>query len=146
MAEMVESSAWIPAEEVEQPYRELLCHDRDMTSTLAKFHGGEIELVVLREERDESYLREVRLLVAGKEVEYGLIEIILGNFPKELQEKILSGEEPLGGLLNESGLAYFSRPKGFFKMPDSGNRFGRYNELLNENDQTLARILEILPR
>ena len=29
---------WVDPEEVEDPYRELLCHQRDMTSTLARFH------------------------------------------------------------------------------------------------------------
>lgn len=149
---------WIEPQEIEEPYRGLLFHERDMTSTLAAFHGEAIGLTVLQERQVEgAYLREVLLSAGEKPVEYGLIEVLLENFEESLQARILSGKEPLGGILNESGLGYRSRPQGFLRIrredfaPDffpslGGNfLFGRYNALLDARDRVLARILEILP-
>ena len=42
---------WIESDELERPYRDLLLHQRDMTSTLARFHGAEISLKILQERR-----------------------------------------------------------------------------------------------
>jgi|TARA_B100001059_G_scaffold55058_2_gene49701 hypothetical protein len=153
------SFLWIKPAEVEQPYRDLLCHEHDMTSTLAEFHGGEVELQIFDEGSDsDCYFREVLLRVGNKPVEYGLIRIFLGNFPTGLGSAITEGCKPLGTILNESGLEYFSRPGGFLKIsgktfqpdffPSSGGGFlfGRYNELVGANEEVLARIIEILPK
>lgn len=144
--------------ELPLPYRELLCHDHDMTSTLAAFHGGEVILEILNEEKGSGgYLREVLLKVNGRPVEYGVIRIFLERFPGPLREAVLGGGRPLGALLNESGLRYHSRPRGFlrirreefqpdfFPARDGKFLFGRYNELLDQGDGVLARIIEILP-
>lgn len=150
---------WISEFEVERPYQQLLCHDRDMTSTLADFHDGEVMIGVLQEFLvADLYMREVVLSVGDKPVEYGLIEIHLQNFPNDLRERITGKGEPLGRILNTSGLPYQSTPDSFFAIehgdfapeffPRTGgkNLYGRYNSLLNEQDRVLARILEILPR
>ena len=67
------------------------------------------------------------------------------------------GETPLGSILNASGLAYRSHPKGFFTVPahtldhifspspGGAVLFGRYNHLVYGESTCLARILEILP-
>jgi len=149
---------WVDPDEVELPYRDLLCHRRDMTSTLSRFHGGAVELEVFQETTDsDSYVREVLLKVGGKPVEYGLIRVHLENFPKELQSEILEGAKPLGTILNESELTYSSQPGGFLKIPGetfqpdffpaAGSKFlfGRYNTLRDANERVLARIIEILP-
>ena len=144
--------------EVGQPCRSLLCHEHDMTSTLAAFHGGEVTLEILNEEREgKSYLREVLLKVKNRPVEYGVIRIFLEFFPEDLGAAIRAGGRPLGALLNESGLRYDSRPRGFLRIKradfhadffppgDSKFLFGRYNELLDQDENVLARIIEILP-
>ncbi len=149
---------WVQPREVELPYRELLCHENDMTSTLSRVHGGPVELYVFQEPADENcYVREVLLKVGAKPVEYGLIRIYLENFPATLREQIVAAQKPLGALLNESGFPYVSEPGGFLKIPSetfqpaffptvsSKFLFGRYNTLLDENRQVLARIIEILP-
>ena len=151
--------SWAESGDVEQPYRDLLCHDHDMTSTLSRFHGGEVTLRIFEEGRDpECYFREVLLTVGEKPVEYGLIRIFLENFPEELGTAITEGKKPLGTILNESGMEYFSRPGGFLKIPaktfhpdffpssGGGFLFGRYNELLGAGEEVLARIIEILPQ
>ena len=150
---------WIAVEEIPQPYLQLLCHHKDMTSTLASFHGGEVDLRVFHSRKEgDRYLREVLLSVDGKPVEYGAIVIYLENFPTSLQERILGENEPLGHILNTSGLSYISSPRGWLEYPDAeftadifpstggGSLYGRYNALSNSDGRLLARILEILPR
>ncbi|MDB4373989.1 hypothetical protein N9115_02090 [bacterium] len=149
---------WIDPSEIECPYRDLLFHSKDMTSTLARFHGSEITLSVLQEaHREGVYVREVLLSAGEKPVEYGLIEVTLGHFDEALRSVILSGKKPLGGILNESRMGYQSNPSGYFKIkrcafspdffPSRGGEFlfGRYNILSDANCRLLARIVEILP-
>lgn len=151
--------SWVEPDEVESPYRDLLCHKKDMTSTLSRFHGGEVTLEVFQEPVDpDCYAREVLLRVGEKPVEYGLIRIFLENFPEELRSEVQNGGKPLGAILNDSGIQYSSRPGGFLKIPGetfdpdffpaagSKSLFGRYNELLGGDGSVLARIIEILPR
>lgn len=147
--------------DIPEPFRRLLVHDHDMTSELERFHKSPIDLRVLQCQRDGAdYLREVTLHAAtsGKPVEYGLIEILLEAFPEGLHPQILAAETPLGAILNASGLAYGSRPQGFFSVastrlesvfgPASTGEFcyGRYNHLVRGDGTLLARILEILPQ
>ncbi len=131
-----------------------------MTSTLERHYGERMLLEVLVDGRaDGYYFREVVLRGAetGRAAEFGLIEIELDQFPEVLHQAILSGGQPLGGILNENGLSYKSRPLGYFsvarallpsKLSALGNDdmfYGRYNQLLGSDGSCLARILEILP-
>ena len=151
---------WCEPSDLPEPYRSLLVHDVDMTSTLERHHGEKMALEVLVDgETDDHYFREVILRSAksGKAAEFGLIEIEVAQFPENLRESILSGRKPLGGILNESGMIYLSRPLGYFsvareqlppKLSALGGAdtfYGRYNKLSAENGACLARILEILP-
>lgn len=131
-----------------------------MTSTLERFHGERMLLEVFAEGRsDEYYYREVILKgeASGRAAEFGLIEIQLDQFPAALQSSILLGQQPLGGILNDGGMAYKSKPLGYFsvaraelpaKLSTLGSKttfFGRYNQLQSQDDTCLARILEIVP-
>lgn len=151
---------WCDAEEVVEPYRKLLVHDRDMTSALERFHEDAITLEILQARHSEGgYFREVVLRTAGvgMPVEYGLIEIELEAFRSGHQAAIVEGRQPLGGLLNETGMSYRSAPLGFFRVKagvlggvfsassDGAEHFGRYNQLISDNGTRLARIIEILP-
>lgn len=150
---------WLSPSDIPQPDRSLLVHDRDMTSTLAKFHSENIALQILHSQNlPHLHLREVILRTESsqKPVEYGLIEVHLDSLPENLQQDILDGQRPLGGLLNEAKLAYQSSPLGYFRVqrheigdlfPPSRGKFlyGRYNQLSGEKGQCLARIIEILP-
>ena len=56
---------WCDAEEVVEPYRKLLVHDRDMTSALERFHEDAITLEILQARHSEGgYFREVVLRTA----------------------------------------------------------------------------------
>ena len=151
---------WCGPEAIPQPYRALLVHEVDMTSTLERHHGEAMTLEVLTDGRAGGYyFREVVLRGGrtGKAAEFGLIEIEIDRLPGNLREAILSGKKPLGGILNQSGLGYQSRPLGYFsvarmQLPPKlsllgGNEtfYGRLNQLLGADGGCIARILEIIP-
>jgi chorismate-pyruvate lyase len=149
----------IEAGAVPEPYRRLLVHDGDMTSRLEAFHRGAMVLDVLhREQTKDAYRREVLLRVeeTGLPVEYGAIEIHLSAFAGPLRERIVEAHTPLGGLLNQFGVRYRSRPRAFlqfapdaemdalFDIAGAHPLYGRANVLLDESEQTLAQIVEVL--
>ncbi len=156
----MESFRLIGSEEMPEPQRSLLCHDKDMTSTLCEFHGSALQVEALRKEKLlETYIREVYLRTAdgGKIVEYGVIAILLQGFDPEQRELIEQDRKPLGGLLHHFEIEFTSAPLCFFYLnedavvrnPVAGfgqsKYFGRFNELAKPNGQTLAWIMEILP-
>ena len=145
-----------------EPYRSLLVHERDMTSTLAQFHGSAIGLRVLhRHNAGDAYYREVLLLAkrSGQPVEYGAIKIHLGQFPGPARDAITAAAAPLGQLLHDHGIGHLSRPGGFLRIEcdDHIGRlfgletrpalYGRRNTLYDATGKhRLADIVEILPR
>lgn len=150
----------IDAEEVPEPYKTLLVHQNDMTSTLESFHKGVIHLRLLgREHRDDEYYREVILLLEGNEkpVEFGAIKINLDRFSSEARQQILEERWPLGHVLRDAAIVYSSQPKAFLQIASdrlinsalnlSGVHllYGRRNTLLDAKDKPLAEIVEILP-
>ena len=150
----------VDAEEVPEPYRSLLVHERDMTSTLEAFHHAGIHLsLISRQQRGEEYFREVLLVLDESErpVEFGAIQISLALFPAAARAAILEAKFPLGHILKEFSIDYRSRPKGFLRMASdktinrllglTGVRllFGRRNSLLDRAGNSLAEIVEILP-
>ena len=148
-----------------EPYRSLLAHESDMTSTLEKFHGHTLHIRVQRSRRERTaeghdvYCRELVLLADGLEqpVEFGAIQMFLDRFSAAVQVEILAEHHPLGAILNASGLKYTSRPAGFLRFASdpfingllqlSGVQilYGRRNTLFNAGHEPLAEIIEILP-
>lgn len=156
----VEQLQWLKPEAVPQPYRDLLVHDQDMTSTLQRFHQSEISLEVIQcIEENEGYFREVILRDAktSAPVEYGTIQIHLDAFSENAREIIIAGRTPLGSVLSEFNLAYKSQPHGFFVVNSQviaedlfsceADKFfyGRHNRLANLENKALADIIEIIP-
>lgn len=150
----------IDGELVPQPYRSLLVHENDMTSTLENFHGDCVHLNVhARDVRGDSYMRAVVLELdqSRKPVEFGCIKIHLKHFPQPAREAILRAYRPLGGILREFAIEYQSRPKAFLRVASDPliNQllqlkgahvlYGRRNTLSDPNGNTLAEIIEILP-
>ena len=145
---------------VPEPYRSLLVHSEDMTSTLESFHGESIRLEVLsRQERGDFYFREVVLILvqSGRLVEFGAIKMNLALFPPIARRQILDEKWPLGRILEDHKIVYSNRPKGFFRVESDGfiqtalglpgvvKVFGRRNALLDPRKQALAEVVEILP-
>lgn len=150
----------IDSEEMPDPFKALLVHRNDMTSTLEAFHKDTIRVDVLSRNRvDDHYFREVVLCTEkrGKPVEFGAIKIHLALFPDSARQQILAEHWPLGRILKECGMKYNSWPRAFLKVASDhfidaaldlkGAQilYGRCNTLLNEQEQPLAEIVEILP-
>lgn len=151
---------FVPATAVPAPYRALLDHERDMTSTLEAFHKSPIQLRVLNSSRNhEHYMREVLLVSAntGRPVEYGAIRITLSAFNSEQQRMVLAERQPLGAILEAAAVPYTSRPGKFIRvktdeaiqrtlgLSEAAILFGRCNRLSTNDGLTLAEIVEILP-
>lgn len=154
------SARELPPEKLPDPQRALLCHDRDMTTTLESHHGGKIHVdaqaVV---ESKGTHAREVllRLDESDRAVECGAIKIHLDDLAGPAKQLILDNKEPLGRILNEHGIAFESRPILYFRiMPNEDIRrildaapgkalYGRRNVLAHPDGNIIAEIVEILP-
>jgi hypothetical protein len=150
----------VTADLMPQPDRSLLVHDRDMTSTLTRFHADELKLDILdRRVQDDQVARHIvlRTMTDHRPVEYGAIRIRLAGLDEEVREKILAGEQPLGGILNEHQVGYASCPGGFFKiratdlmadvleLSEPNWLYGRCNCLSAADGGNIAEVVEILP-
>ncbi len=150
----------VPGDQLPEPYRSLLTHDVDMTSTLERFHNGRIQLnVITSDQRDDFYFRASALVIegTGKRIEFGAIRINLSLFKPAARQLILEAKLPLGGILLQCAVPYRSRPKAFLRMESDdyinaalGLRgahtlYGRRNTLTDPNQRSLAEIVEILP-
>ncbi|MEM1179748.1 MAG: hypothetical protein AAGM22_15485 [Acidobacteriota bacterium] len=141
------------------PYRQLLVHQRDMTSTLEHFHGEASVLEVLAHRQTPRRLLR-KVLLRGRESakiqEFGAIRIELERFSEPPRRAILEGKMPLGAILAHFGVPYRSRPQRFFAIrcagelctrlghAETGYLFGRRNLLVGD-EGTLAEVVEILP-
>jgi len=147
------------SEEMPEPYKRLLVHSQDMTSTLENFYGGPLGISVLsRELEGDAYLREVVLKPAGEAppVEYGVIRICLDQLPAKARRRVLEEERPLGNILSTEAVPFLSWPQSFFRVgPDAymvrvlglrqpGILYGRRNLLLDGSRHLLAEVLEVL--
>lgn len=150
---------------VPEPYRGLLVHDGDMTSTLETFHRETLELRLLEKRRvDQTLLRSVVLIGSrtGRPLELGAIRIDLAAFAPDARWAILEGRMPLGAILARYDVAYVSRPRLFFQITSDARfeeeleiarqagddpfiLFGRQNVLSDPAGRTLAEVVEILP-
>lgn len=151
--------AAVTANEIPEPYRSLLVHERDMTVTLEAHHDSRVALRTLATFRDGHwYLRKVLLVdeSSGRPVEMGVIEVDLEAFSSSVSGRILEGAVPLGRLLRECGVDYRSRPTAFlavrpntdlmgvFWMNEPSTLYGRQTEL-TLGDSAVGNIVEILP-
>jgi hypothetical protein len=143
-----------------EPYRSLLVSSRDMTPTLERFHSCKLHLRILDARRHaDEYRRHVALLdVRDRVVEFGAIHIHLDALPVTVQDVVLEGRRPLGGLLIEHAVVHHSCPSAYFSIVgddainralqqrEPGELFGRCNTLVADNGRAIAEVVEILPR
>lgn len=143
-----------------RPYRDLLVHQRDMTSTLSAYWNSVLQLRVLNINIDEHLLtREVVLVTNGDAlpVEFGAIRIYLDRYDDAARAEIEACRDPLGAILDRHGVQYECRPNAYFQcesdatiqqvlgMDARATVYGRHNILQNPNGATLAEVVEILP-
>ena len=146
--------------DIPEPYRGLLVHEHDMTSTLESFHQGGLHLrVIARERHSHEYFREVVLCLDGSErpVEFGATRIDLDAFAPAARRLILEEHQPLGGILKTCGLPFASRPLGYLRIASdrlinsllglqgAHILYGRRNRLLHAEGRPMAEVVEILP-
>lgn len=153
------SATILEAEELPQPYRMLLAHDRDMTGTLESYFKQPMALRVFAKKFDgDSLFRQVVLegVDDGKPREFGAIRIDLSCFDGETRELVASCKVPLGRVLREHDVPYVSNPSAYLRVaPDEmlchalhvehGPLYGRKNELKLPDGRAIAQIIEILP-
>ena len=149
----------IAGQAMPQPYKSLLVHERDMTSTLERFHGALCHVRALQYSEEEEYARLVVLELDGSRqpIEFGAIIIHLAAFSSHAQQLILARDHPLGTILHEEHIGFVSSPQAFFRVVSdelisealqqkTGEvLFGRCNRLASPSGTALAEIVEILP-
>lgn len=141
------------------PYRELLDHANDMTSTLEAYWQDSLHLRVLNMHAADCTLSRQVVLETDSQnrpVEFGAIQIFLERFSTQAQSQILKCHRPLGTIIAIQGVEYRSQPTAFFEIEsDEITRgafslesamplFGRHNVLSNGDGETLAEVVEIL--
>lgn len=149
----------LEAEELPEPYRTLLAHDRDMTGTLETYFNQPMSLRVhVKKIEGDALYRQVTLFGAedGRPAEFGAIRIDLSCFDGETRDLVAECQVPLGRVLREHDVAYVSNPSAYLEVdPDEmlcealnvthGPLYGRKNELTMPDGRAIAQIIEILP-
>lgn len=145
---------------IPEPYRTLLVHETDMTSTLENHHGEQITLRVLERKLVSAWLARHIVLEGkktGRPVEYGAIRINLDALDEDVQTRIIECRDPLGGILNTHGVQYGSCPGAFLRVRSTELMarvlrlaepqwlYGRCNCLADLSGRTIAEVVEILP-
>lgn len=94
----------VSVEGLPQPYRRLLAHNDHMTVTVEDYHGGPVDVRVLKRHTTESHYARQILLVRQSDavvVQYGIMRVNLAYLPAEVQDKIRGERTPLGRILIE---------------------------------------------
>lgn len=151
---------WLNGADLPEPDKSLLVHERDMTSTLTRFHGCPIDLEVIDCEVTDTFVMRMVVLRRrddGRPVEFGAIGIDIGKFEGEIHGKIANGSAPLGALLEKYLIDYRSSPNGYFStvadrrigmllgQVEGIPLYGRSNQLTDADGITFADIIEVLP-
>ncbi|MFC7332086.1 hypothetical protein [Rhodocista pekingensis] len=151
----------VTAADLPEAARPLLDHERGMTATLEAAWDETMALEVLdAHEVGECLARTVLLYGAdsGRPVELGRIVIHLPSLPECIHEPVRGGILPFGTLLAQAGVAFRSRPDGFFRIPATapdlaalpalagctGELFGRTARVSRLDGTLLAEVTEIL--
>jgi hypothetical protein len=147
-----------PAGRIPSPYKSLLVHENEMTSTLERHFGGRVTVRVLSSfSRGRSYFRRVLLALesTGRPVSMGAVRLRLDAFSPRIRARILGEQVPLGRVLGEAGIQYGSRPTAFlqltpnaemmgvFWMPEAKTMYGRRTEVTVAGDR-IGDIVEII--
>lgn len=97
----------VAAAAVPEPFRSLLDHDRHMTVTMERHHGGPVGLRVVQTEEGPGdwYAREIVLTAPdGRVVQFGIATLDLGAVDAATARRIRAGVEPLGRVLIDAGV------------------------------------------
>ncbi len=114
-------TAWNPvaAEQVPQPYHDLLVHEHHMTVTVEAYHGGPVDVHVLdRKKDDATYARKILLALhnSGKIVQFGIVRIRLDFCSPEVRQAILAEDTPLGRILINHNVLRRIEPTAYLRI------------------------------
>jgi chorismate-pyruvate lyase len=148
----------VQPDEIPEPQRSLLVHERDMTGTLEDFRGGAPHLRMIRVQRTGDWLhRRVVLMVGDEPVEFGSIRIHVSLFQGQALSDVLEGRLPLGGILRTHSIPHVCRPQNYFRRRSDALTeeafalgrdavlYGRFASLQRPDGEILAEVVEILP-
>jgi chorismate-pyruvate lyase len=146
--------------DIEEPFRAMLVHSKDMTPTLESMTGGPVGLTVLCCERRHNVLfRQVLLLAtvgSGKPLAFGNIRILLDNLPTHARLLVLDGVVPFGAILQQECVQHKNASAAFFRVrlnrclakwlsSDCGRiAYGRYRTMIASTGVILSQVMEIL--
>jgi chorismate-pyruvate lyase len=109
----------ISADQVPQPYRELLVHEHHMTVTVEAHHKSLVDVKVLeRQCHGDAYARKILLAkqTDGRIVQFGLVLIWLNYCSPEVRAEILAEKTPLGRILIEHNVLRRIEPTDFLRV------------------------------
>ena len=109
----------ISADQMPQPYHDLLVHKHHMTVTVEKYHGSLVEVKVLERKRDgDSYARKILLALKsdGRVVQFGLVRIWLNYCSPEVAAEIIAERTPLGRILIEHDVLRRIEPTDYLRV------------------------------
>jgi chorismate-pyruvate lyase len=109
----------VPADEVPQPYHDLLVHEHHMTVTVEAHHGDRVDVRILARRQDgDSYARKILLALqgSGRVVQFGIMRIHLQYCRPEVRDEILAGQTPLGRILIEHDVLRRIEPTAYLRV------------------------------
>lgn len=115
----VPSYVEIAADDVPQPYHDLLVHEHHMTVTVERFHGCPVKLRVLRHVAlDHHYARMILLEreATGEVVQFGIARVDLDCCSEPVRAEILARRAPLGRILIEHGVLRHIDPTAYLRI------------------------------
>ena len=120
----------VSADQVPQPYRDLLVHEHHMTVTLEAHHGSLVDVKVLEKKRSgNSYARKILLALQsdGRIVQFGLVRIWLHFCSPQVRAEILTEATPIGRILINHNVLRRIEPMQYLRLtpgPDMVQWFG----------------------
>jgi chorismate-pyruvate lyase len=148
----------VAAEDVPEPYHQLLVHTHHMTITVEQFYRSPVDVRVLESRRlGNEYARKILLSTqtGGQVVQFGLVRINLGVCPDLVRQEIVEGKTPLGRVLIKHNMLRRIEPVAFLRVtlsPAMAGWFGvepgttSYGRLgvIYTGDRPAVEVLEIL--
>lgn len=109
----------IPADQVPQPYAQLLVHEYHMTVTMEAFYRQAVTVDVLAERlSDHSYARKIllRLPKDDRAVQFGIVRIDLSYCSEGVRQAILERKTPLGRILIQHNVMRRIEPTAYLRI------------------------------
>jgi hypothetical protein len=148
----------ITPEEMPQPFRQLLVHDRHMTRTLVAYYKSPLDLHVQEMHKvGNLYSRKIFLCPSETKgvVEHGLVRLDLKYMPELVKREILQEHAPLGAIMINHDIHQRIQARWYLRFPpDSsllqwvdcqipGPLYGRLGTIYCD-DEPVIEVLEIV--